>query len=243
MIFSQVPNNREAVMHAKWVDLSAKWNLEFASSYQLYQRLNNPYTLPEYDTRSAHYYNSKYNPTGPNGEFSLINSKHIHYVDYHSNNAKNEASVITPQIDPNNKSRLNPPNDPKSAKVVFLRPSEESLITWDYNILINGKSVGKIQDEYVASYKIPAGENTITLSGALYTFPVLNIKGNSGSTHYICVGREGNGYAGYIGTLEPLATQEGERLYTMLKKNIDYEPLSKKRSSLNSASSSIIKRR
>ena len=160
------------------------------------------------------------------------------------NKAKNEASVTTPQIDPNNKSRLNPPNDLKKAKVVFLRPSEESLITWDYNILINGKSVGKIEDEYIASYEIPAGENTITLSGALYEFPVLKIKGNSGSTHYICVGREGNGYTGYIGTLEPLETQEGERLCTMLRKeNGDYEPLSKKRDNLNRASSSIIKRR
>ena len=134
--------------------------------------------------------------------------------------------------------------DFKKAKIVFLRPSEESLITWDYNILINGKSVGKIEDEYIASYEIPAGENTITLSGALYEFPVLKIKGNSGSTHYISVGREGNGYTGYIGTLEPLETQEGERLCTMLRKeNGDYEPLSKKRDNLNRASSSIIKRR
>ena len=106
------------------------------------------------------------------------------------------------------------------------------------------KSVGKIEDEYIASYEIPAGENTITLSGALYEFPVLKIKGNSGSTHYISVGREGNGYTGYIGTLEPLETQEGERLCTMLRKeNGDYEPLSKKRDNLNRASSSIIKRR
>lgn len=231
-------------MYAQSVDLQAKWNLESARRYQLYQRLNYPYTLPEYDTRSAYYYNSKYNPTGPNGEFSPINLKNVHYGGYPSNKAKNEASVITPQIDPNNKSRLNPPNDLKKAKVVFLRPSEESLITWDYNILINGKSFGKIEDEYVALYEIPAGENTITLSGALYEFPVLKIKGNSGSTHYICVGREGNGYTGYIGTLEPLETQEGERLCTMLKKeNGDYEPLSKKRDNLNRASSSIIKRR
>lgn len=126
--------------------------------------------------------------------------------------------IPTPSAVSNNKSQLNAPKDPNKIKIVFLRPSEKSLITWDYKILINGKPVGIIQDEYVASYEMPAGKSFISLSGALYEFPVLKISGNSGATYYIYVGREGNGYAGYKGILRSLETKEGEGLYTALRK-------------------------
>jgi hypothetical protein len=130
----------------------------------------------------------------------------------HSGGTPTPSAVLT------NKSQLNAPKDPNKIKIIFLRPSEKSLITWDYKILINGKPVGIIQDEYVASYEMPAGKSFISLSGALYEFPVLKISGNSGATYYIYVGREGNGYTGYKGILRSLETQEGEGLYNALRK-------------------------
>ena len=130
----------------------------------------------------------------------------------HSGGTPTPSAVLT------NKSQLNAPKDPNKIKIVFLRPSEKSLITRDYKILINGKPVGIIQDEYVASYEMPAGKSFISLSGALYEFPVLKISGNSGATYYIYVGREGNGYTGYKGILRSLETQEGEGLYNALRK-------------------------
>lgn len=62
---AQVANPYPA-LNSSAIRQRAEWSAEFQRQTDLYRRFNDPYTLPAYDQRSVYYWNSIYNPHGPN---------------------------------------------------------------------------------------------------------------------------------------------------------------------------------
>jgi hypothetical protein len=183
---------------------------------QYYNRLRNePYTLPSYDPRSVYYWNSQYNPNGPNYMFKYRGNTFGNHVDDFTVSGINTISQSTknPDIQKNNpdaKSGLFAPKDSSKACIVVMRPKNDwAIVDWD--IKLNEKKYDSIEAQSSRVLEVPSGEYSMTC-GSMGIGSCIKFKASPGSTHFITAEWE---------RFAVLPPNEGEALYRDIKKNKD----------------------
>jgi len=175
---------------------------------QYYNRLRNePYTLPSYDPRSVYYWNSQYNPNGPNYMFKYRGNTFGNHVDDFTVSGINTISQSTknPDIQKNNpdaKSGLFAPKDTSKACIVVMRPKNDwAIVDWD--IKLNEKKYDSIEAQSSRVLEVPSGEYSMTC-GSMGIGSCIKFKASPGSTHFITAEWE---------RFAVLSVDEGEQMY------------------------------
>jgi len=184
------------------------WQSYQQQQFQQYRRFNDPYTLPNYDRRSAYYWNGPHNPIGPNYMFK---PKPYQYNQNQGSDAIKSNKTVTEIVnDPDSRSGLHKPSSPNKVKLVVIRPNNDwSLFDWE--IVLNGKFYAPIEAREYKILEIEPGQYDMTC-GTMGVGTCIRFKANGGSTQYVTAEWE---------RFTILPTDEGEALFKQVQKNKD----------------------